>query len=183
MGNERSLAGLDRDGRVIYVGTFSKVLLPSLRLGFIVVPEHVADAFARARAIGDQHPSMWAQPVLARFIADGHLASHVRRLRKTYLARQQAFVAARAHLDGLLHVDPDTVGIHLVGSLAPGLEARMTDAGAAAAARRSGILTIALSSFYEATAARQGLLLGYACVAEAEMETRVRQLATALRDG
>ena len=178
-----SLQGLDRDGRVIYVGTFSKVLLPSLRLGFMVVPEHVADTFARARAIGDQHASMLGQPALARFIAEGYLSSHVRRLRKTYQARQQSFLAARTHLDGLLQVDPDSVGIHLVGALAPELQARMTDADAAAAARRSGIETAALSSFYENAAPRQGLLIGYACVAEAEMETRVRQLASALRAG
>ncbi len=176
-----SLQGLDRDGRVIYVGTFSKILLPSMRLGYIVVPDHAVEAFARARAVGDQHAPMWHQPVLARFIAEDYLASHLRRLRRTYDARQQAFLAARSHLDGLLDVAPDSVGIHLVGTLAPGLQARLGDVEAASRARRGGVYTSALSSFYAGPPALQGLLLGYACVAEAEMEARVRQLAAALR--
>ncbi len=175
-----SLQGLDREGRVIYVGTFSKILLPSMRLGFVVVPEHAVEAFARARAIGDQHAPMMAQPVLARFIEEDHLASHVRRLRKIYAARQQRFMNAGHLLDGLLDIQPDNVGIHLLGRLKPELQARLSDVDAVGQARRAGIYTSALSTFYAGKDGEQGLLIGYACVAEADMEARVRQLAVAL---
>ena len=141
----------------------------------------LVEAFARARAIGDQHAPMMPQPVLARFIAEDHLASHVRRLRKIYDARQQHFLAARRFLAGLLEIQSDTVGIHLLGRLAPELQARLTDVQAVTHARHAGIYTSALSTFYAGQAGGQGLLIGYACVAEAEMEARVRQLASALR--
>jgi histidinol-phosphate/aromatic aminotransferase/cobyric acid decarboxylase-like protein len=69
---------------VIYLGTFSKMLFPAIRLGFLVVPRHLAARFSRARIVVDLQPSIFAQPALARFIAQGHLATHVRRTRRVY---------------------------------------------------------------------------------------------------
>ena len=84
-----ALCSLPGSERVLYVGTFSKTLHPGLRLGFVVVPPALVEAFAMARAITDRHAPGDAQAVLARFIAEGHLLRHLRRMRELYLHRQQ----------------------------------------------------------------------------------------------
>jgi len=176
-----AMQGLDRDGRVIYVGSFSKVLFPSLRLGYLVVPPALVDAFRAARATLDDHAPMTPQPALADFIAEGHFAAHLRRMRRLYAARQQALLgAASRHLDGLLDLAPDEAGMHLTASLSPSLAARMDDTAAAAKAARAGIATTALSGFYMGEARRQGLLLGYAAFDDAAIEDAARRLARAL---
>ena len=120
--------------RVLYIGTFSKTLAPALRLGYLIVPDALVDAFRAARAVLDRHAPTLAQGVLADFIAEGHYARHVRRVRAVYAERQAALLAAaEAELAGLLTLTPDPAGLHLVGRLAPGL-----DAEEAAAAGRGG---------------------------------------------
>jgi GntR family transcriptional regulator/MocR family aminotransferase len=181
-------------GRVIYLGTFSKILFPSLRLGYLVAPPGLAEPVARARAALDDHPSAVAQPALAAFFEEGHFAAHVRRMRLLYGARRDCLldVAAR-HLDGLLVLAPDAAGLHLVARLAPELNARMDDREASARAAAAGLATPALSSYYlepdsgaapdaaTATAPEQGLLLGYAAVSEPEIEAGIETLARALQ--
>ena len=175
-------------GRVIYLGTFSKILFPSLRLGYLVVPAALAEPLARARAALDDHPSAVAQPALAAFFEDGHFAAHVRRMRLLYGARRDCLLAAAArHLDGLLELAPDAAGLHLVARLAPELKARMDDRAAAARAAAAGLATPPLSSYYlkpdpgAAAPPEQGLLLGYAAVSEPEIEAGIVALARALR--
>jgi GntR family transcriptional regulator/MocR family aminotransferase len=158
------------------------VLFPSLRLGYLVVPPALVDAFRAARATLDDHAPMTPQPALADFIAEGHFAAHLRRMRRLYAARQQALLAAAArHLSGLLDLAPDEAGMHLVAALTPDLAARMDDTTAAAKAAGAGLATSALSSFYMGAARRQGLLLGYAAVPEAKMDAAVARLARALK--
>jgi GntR family transcriptional regulator/MocR family aminotransferase len=186
--------------RVIYVGTFSKVLFPSLRLGYLVVPPDLVEPFGRARAALDDHPSSVTQPALAAFIEEGHFAAHVRRMRLLYAARRACLLAAaERHLGALLEVEPDEAGLHVVALLAPELAARMDDRAAEARAAAAGLTAPALSSFYlgapGAGACRdgaghdgaghgapcgQGLLLGYAAVAEPEIEAGIEALARAL---
>src|SRR5204863_3642283 len=102
-----ALQGLDRDGRVIYLGTFSKVLFPSLRLGYLIVPPDLSAAFARARAAADRFACTLTQAVVADFIAEGHFARHIRRMRTLYAARQEALVrAVRRELGGVIDVEP-----------------------------------------------------------------------------
>ena len=177
----------DAGGRVIYLGTFSKILFPSLRLGYLVVPAALAEPLARARAALDDHPSAVAQPALAAFFEDGHFAAHVRRMRLLYGARRDCLLAAAArHLDGLLELAPDAAGLHLVARLAPELKARMDDRAAAARAAAAGLATPPLSSYYlnpdpgAAAPPEQGLLLGYAAVSEPEIEAGIEALARAL---
>ncbi|MDQ3316832.1 MAG: PLP-dependent aminotransferase family protein [Actinomycetota bacterium] len=102
-----ALQGLDTEGRVIYVGTFSKVLFPSLRLGYLVVPPDLVDAFTAARELSDRQAPALDQAVLARFMAGGHFARHVRRMRSLYAERQAILVEeAGRHLPELLDVPP-----------------------------------------------------------------------------
>ncbi|MEM7225325.1 MAG: PLP-dependent aminotransferase family protein [Pseudomonadota bacterium] len=181
-----ALTGLDRSrrdggGRVIYLGSFSKVLFPALRLAYLVIPEPLVEAVISARRALDDHPSMVVQPALARFISEGHFASHVRRMRVLYAARQQALLAAaERHLADLLDLRPDEAGMHLVARPTPLLAARMDDREATARAAATGLTVSPLSSYYLGEAKQQGLLLGYAAVPEAEMERAVARLATAL---
>jgi len=176
-----ALQGLDRSERVIYVGSFSKVMYPTLRLGYLVVPVSLVTPFLAARAVLDDHASMLAQPALAQFIAEGHFASHLRRMRALYAARQQALLAAAADdLDGLLHLTPDEAGMHLLAELAPPLARRLDDRAAAAQATAAGIIAVPLSAFYAGPARRQGLVLGYAGFDAARLGDAVRGLRMAL---
>jgi GntR family transcriptional regulator/MocR family aminotransferase len=173
-----ALQGLDKDGRVIYLGTFSKVLFPSLRIGYIVVPPDLVDAFAAARGVLSRFTPSMDQAVLADFINDGHFARHIRRMRTLYAERQAVLVeAARRELDGLLEVNPHEAGIHLVGWLADGAD----DREASKAASEAGVDAQALSSFSIKHRSRGGLLLGYAGYDERQIRVGVRKLATALR--
>jgi GntR family transcriptional regulator / MocR family aminotransferase len=132
----KALQGLDEDGRVIYVGTFSKTLLPNIRLGYLVVPLALRDAFMNsARALGTQAPVL-EQTTLAQFIAEGHFVRHVRRMLTHYAARQAALVeAVRELLPGVLRVSPAPTGLHLVGWLPPGVD----DVAASRAAAQAGV--------------------------------------------
>ena len=158
-----ALQGLDPTGRVIYVGSFSKVLFPSLRLGYLVVPPDLVDAFISARRVLDDHAAMLAQPVLASFIDDGHFAAHVRRMRRLYGARQDALLAgAKQHLDGLLDIQADEAGMHLIAWPGPALKQPMDDIRVSRAANGDGVMTMPLSTSFVGKPMRQGLMLGYA---------------------
>jgi GntR family transcriptional regulator/MocR family aminotransferase len=172
-----SLQGLDAHGRVLYLGTFSKTLFPALRLGYLVLPGGLVDAFAAARSLGDRHPPVVDQAVLAEFLDDGHFARHLRRMRTLYAERQQVLVdAARRDLAGLLDVPPDGAGMHLVGWLPPG----DSDVAAAQRAARHGVVVDALSPYGMEPVSRPALLLGYAAVRPPAIRLGGTRLAEAL---
>jgi GntR family transcriptional regulator / MocR family aminotransferase len=176
-----AMQGLDQDGRVIYAGTFSKVLFPSIRLGFMVVAAHALDRFLAASTALDEQPSLLAQPTLAEFITAGHFATHLRRQRRRYKRRQELLLAAAArHLDGLLVVAPDPGGMHLVGYLGPKLAVRMDDREASRRAAAIGIGAPPLSAHWIGRPRSQGLMLGYTAFAETAIEPAVARLAKAL---
>jgi GntR family transcriptional regulator/MocR family aminotransferase len=177
-----ALQGLDTDGRVIYAGSFSKVLFASLRIGYLVVPAQALDAFLSARATLDDQPSLLiAQPALAAFLAEGHFAAYLRRQRRIYRARQEmALAAAEKHLAGLLDVPSDPGGLHLVGFLNPKLARRMDDVTASRRAAAVGIAVPPLSRYSIGRVGRQGLMLGYAATPEALIEPAMERLARAL---
>jgi GntR family transcriptional regulator/MocR family aminotransferase len=173
-----ALQGLDETGRVIYLGTFSKVLFPSLRLGFLVVPPALVDAFAVARAAIDRHAPLMEQAVVADFMAAGHFARHVRRMRTLYAERQAALIqAAERELSDVLDVAPKDAGLQLVGWLRDHAD----DRAAAAAAHEAGIETVNLSAYARATTPRPGLILGYAAFTPTRIRTAAARLGHALR--
>jgi GntR family transcriptional regulator/MocR family aminotransferase len=173
-----ALQGLDSEGRVIYLGAFSKVLFPALRLGHLVVPMNLAPAFAAARAIAGLSSPSIEQAVLADFIAEGHFARHIRRMRTLYAERQGALVeAASRKLTGLLEVSPTETGLHLVGWLPEGMDDRMASQRAAI----HGVETRALSLYRMEPSCRGGLVLGYAAFTPTEIRAGIGKLATALR--
>lgn len=172
-----ALQGLDRAGRVIYVGTFSKTIFPALRLGCMVVPPDLVEIFITARALTDLQSAAIDQAVLTDFFAENHFARHVRKMRALYRERQEILVAeADKTLKGLLDVAPSDAGMHLVGRLPIGV----CDKKASRRAAEHGIEVAPLSSYFLDNVCSSGLLLGYAHVNENEIKTGVRHLAAAL---
>ncbi|MGH3144595.1 MAG: PLP-dependent aminotransferase family protein [Rubrobacter sp.] len=172
-----ALQGLDTGERVLYVGTFSKVLFPALRLGYLVVPPDLVDAFTAARELTDRHPPTVDQAVLADFIAEGHFLRHLRRMRALYAGRQEALVEEAAHrLGGLLDVGPAAAGMHLVGWLPEGVG----DREASRRAARGGVEAPPVSLYGSTPQGRGALMLGYAAVGEREIGEAVQRLAEAL---
>jgi GntR family transcriptional regulator/MocR family aminotransferase len=173
-----ALQGLDFTGRVIYLGTFSKVLFPSLRLGYLILPPELVEPFSNARALVDRHSSLIEQAVLADFIVEGHFARHIRRMRALYAHRHAAFVeTARKELAGLLEVQPQDAGMHLAGWLAEGVD----DAAASRKAFEHGVEAPPLSAYAIEPLSRGGLLLGFTATGTREIREGVRRLASALR--
>jgi len=173
-----SLQGLDTNHRVIYMGSFSKVLFPALRLGYLVVPADLVEAFAKARAFVDRQSPIPEQVILAHFMEEGHFTRHIRRMRMLYAERQEALIkAARKHLSGLLDIFPADAGMHVMGWL----QGTLDDRQASRMALEHGIEAPPLSAYCLEPYHRQGLLLGYAAFNEQEINDGIKQLAAALR--
>jgi GntR family transcriptional regulator / MocR family aminotransferase len=174
-----SLQGLDNEGRVIYVGTFSKVLSPALRMGYVVVPPGLVNAFEGARALADRHPPVPEQAILAEFVAEGHFARHLRRMRRLYAERQQALVdAAKGELAGLLEVRPSGAGLHLVGRLPDGAD----DAEVSVRLAAGGVEAPPLSAHRFSSSGTPGLVLGYAAFDETVIRDGVGRMAGTLQE-
>jgi GntR family transcriptional regulator/MocR family aminotransferase len=172
-----SLHGLDAAERVIYIGTFSKVLFPALRLGYLVAPQAMVDAITRLRALTDRQSPTVDQAVLADFISEGHFARHIRRMRVLYGERQSLLVdGVRRQLGGCLEIVDAEAGLHVVGWLPPGVDDREISQAAAAV----GIDAQPLTANALAPLARGGLVLGYAALDEAAIQEGVRRLCKAL---
>ncbi len=172
-----SLQGLDRHGRVVYIGTFSKVLFPSLRLGYLVVPPDLVERFLAARFALDLGPASLSQAVLADFVAEGHFARHIRRMRPIYAERRGALIASlRRHLGAGVEIVGDQAGIHLAVVL-PGCPDREIYVRGA----REQLCLVPLSVFYLGSGVRQGFVLGFGSTAPAQIAAGVRRLAELLR--
>jgi len=172
-----ALCSLPGSERVLYVGTFSKTLHPGLRLGFVVVPPALVEAFAMARAITDRHAPGDAQAVLARFIAEGHLLRHLRQMRELYLQRQHTLRTALAEAsNGAWQLVVSDRGMHLLHEVAPGTDDETLSRQALAA----GVMLAPLSR-YAMQSARRGWLLGYAGFDEAEIRAAARVVGGLVR--
>ncbi len=154
------LQSLDRNGRVLYVGSFSKTLLPLLRLGFLVVPASLRPALRQAKQLMDWHGDLVTQSALASFIDEGLLARHVRKATREYAARRERIVAfLRDELRDVLEMVPSSAGLHLCAPVA--LHATVTVDGAIQAAALAGVAVESLSSY---GGNRSGLVIGYGMI-------------------
>jgi GntR family transcriptional regulator/MocR family aminotransferase len=173
-----SLQGLDMAERTIYVGTLNKALFPGLRTGYLIVPERLLERFVTTRYLMDRQPPALQQEVLAAFIGEGHLGSHIRRMRERYRAQRDRLVdALRRRAGDFLEVEPPDQGMHLVAYLRRGL----SDSIVEQAALDKGVVVRALSRLYARARPRQGLMLGFSGYPAASIGAAVGRLAEALR--
>jgi GntR family transcriptional regulator / MocR family aminotransferase len=173
-----ALQGLDRDGRVVYIGTFSKVLFPSLRLGYLVVPPDLVGRFAAVREAMDIFPPSLTQAALTDFINEGEFARHLRRTRALYRERRAALVEALGReLGGELQVTGDAAGMHLAALAGR----RWPDQTLARRAAARGLWAMPLSSCYLGAPSRRGLVLGYGGVEVAGIPRAVSELREVIR--
>jgi GntR family transcriptional regulator/MocR family aminotransferase len=175
-----SLQGLDEHDRVLYLGTLSKVLFPSLRLGYVVAPPSLVEAFTNGRALYGRHAPVLEQAVLAEFIAEGHLARHIRRMRQLYAHRMEYLVAqCHKQLSGVLDVQPVDAGLQLIGWLPQGVD----DQALSLCLRQHGIVAAPMSVHYVGKPTlRPGLVLGFGGYNEQQIDDATRRMASVARD-
>lgn len=180
-----SLQSLDNAGCVIYVGTLSKVLFPGLRLGYIVAPAELAEAFAQGKAILDRHAPLVSQAVLADFINEGHFQRHIRRTRDMYAERRGTLIhSLQDRLSGHLELGNTDTGLHLPVMF----RERCDDHAIARAGLEYGLELRGLSYFYNEPEDRSrvtracGLLLGFAAIPPAEIRRGVDSLCKLLEE-
>lgn len=175
------LAALDHSGRVLYVGTFGKVAFPALRLGYLVLPTGLVDAFARRRAVDVRHSEVSTQAVMAEFMAAGHFQRHIRRMRRAALSRRNALLAGWPEgVAGVGQLPGVAAGLHMtvrVDSLA-------RERQLLAQAQAVGVEVNGLSSYWLPDSStpldeRAGLVLGFAAVPEAAIDQALARLRTA----
>jgi len=168
-----SLQGLDRHSRVIYIGTFSKTLFPSLRLGYVVIPPDLVQQFLAVRNAMDVYPPHLYQAVLEDFISEGHFARHIRRTRLLYSERRNVLVGAiRNEFGSSMEVLGEGAGVHLVATLSKGLSDRSISDQAAL----QDLWLWPLSTCYLDRPSRQGFILGFGSTTPRQIPNAVRRL-------
>ena len=171
------LQGLDDAGRVIYAGTMSKILFPSLRLGFLLAPEQLIDSIIKIRAVIDQHSSPIDQATLARFISEGFFLSHIRRMRKLYADRREFFIAQFNHLLGsYFRLQIPEAGLHFVAWLRRKGDLPLITQACA----EIGIRPSPLSSCFIRAEVNPALTFGFAAWSKAQIREGLSKLAAAL---
>ena len=167
-----SLQGLDGNARVIYIGTFSKVLFPSLRLGYLVIPPDLVKHFLAVRVAMDMGPANFHQAVLADFIREGHFSRHIRRMRLLYSERRSRLVENIRKDFGLgAEVTGEQAGMHLCVAFNG-----IRDHEIAQRAARHSLWLVPLSSSYMSKACRQGFILGFGSTVVEEIPRAIRTL-------
>jgi GntR family transcriptional regulator/MocR family aminotransferase len=172
-----SLQGLDTGAKVIYVGTFSKVMFPALRVGYLVVPKDLVSAFSAARDAADVFSATLYQAVLTDFIREGHFARHIRRMRMLYMERRRMLTEEiRTQMAGRLEVIGAEAGMHLAALLPRGSD----DVAISKRAAASGVSATPLSTCYMKSPARSGLILGYGGANAQQIRAGIRKLRNCL---
>ena len=173
------LQSLDRAGRVVYVGTFSKTLLPGLRIGFLVAPTALQPAIAAAKRLVDWHSDSVTQAALARLIDDGSFASHVRRAGRVYADRRdRVLAAADRELAPWLRMVPSAAGLHVFAEFVDGI--RLTGDAVSQAALAAGVGIQSVGSFTFEPEPRDGLVIGFGAIEASHIDDGMRRLATVL---
>lgn len=173
-----AMQGLDRSGVVIFTGSFSAVLFPALRLGYLVAPPEMVDIFAAAESVSTHHPPLLEQAVLCDFITEGHFARHIRRMREIYAERLGVLLeCANEKLAGGLEISNVEAGLQTVGWLKGGIRAERV---VELAAERK-VEVVALSRYVSGKSRPNGVILGFAAVDPREIRRGVEELARVLR--
>ncbi len=175
-----SLAGLEGLNRVLYMGSFSKLLSPSLRIGYLVLPDWLVAPVQDFISVAGARASLLPQPALANFMDSGEFAIHLRRMRRTYARRQAHLRSALAPMSDFLRINPDPSGMHIVAGLGRKLRAGITDTEVAAHCVEAGLGVRALSAHAVLPNPPQGLLLGYTAYDEPEIDAAVETLGRVL---
>jgi GntR family transcriptional regulator/MocR family aminotransferase len=173
-----ALAGLDQDGCVAYIGTFSKVLTPALRLGYLLAPPPLRSRVAQLKSLSDLHPPWPVQRALLALIRDGHLDRHIRRMRRVYAEKRALLSVTLAPIQPLAQLRGLEAGLHAYVHLRPDLDARRISV----MAHERGVGIITLDRFYHHTPTRSGLLLGYGGLELAEIARGARILAKVISE-
>ncbi len=174
-----ALQGMDDSERVIYIGTFSKVLFPALRLGYLVVPHSLLARFLHHRDALDLFSPTLYQSALSDFIAEGHFARHLRRMRATYQQRRDALTRGIRHrLGHRLHIVNAEAGMHLCAWFDPPVD----DVAIVKRAAQRGLSPIALSTCFVDAPSRSGLVLGFGGSSEAQISRAVNILSDVIED-
>lgn len=172
-----AMQGLDRAGRVIYLGTFSKSLFPSLRLAYMVVPDRLTDPLCAARSVLDGHSALLPQAITADFIANGHFAAHLRLMRQLYHSRRDLLLQQlQQKLPDSLAVFATQGGMQLPVRLLQGDEATLTRL-----AEAEGLLLPRLSPLYASDNAASGWLLGFSALENQEIINGVDKLVSIVK--
>ena len=174
-----ALQGLDGSGLVFYAGSFSKLLFPALRLGYVVIPSDLVHHFEAIQSLTSRHAPLLEQIVLSDFIAEGHFGRHLRRMREIYAQRLSVLLEqTRLRLTGLLEISSVEAGLQTVGFLCGGIDAE----SAAAAATRRGVDVTPVARYTHGSPVPEALQLGFAALDLNEIRRGVRELAIALED-
>lgn len=179
------LQSLDTTGRVLYAGTFSKTLLPSLRIGFLVAPPTLRSALRAAKQLSDGHGQIATQAALARFMDEGQLARHIRKAARVYAARHAAILATMdAGLADQLELVPSAAGLHMTTRLRRGgkaVDGVATVDKVVAAARERGIAVESLASYCHDAPAQAGFVIGYGAIRSDSVREGLARLGVLLR--
>ena len=172
-----ALQGLDRSGVVVFGGSFSAVMFPAMRLGYLVVPPEMLDVFAAAQSVSKHHPSLLGQAVLCDFISEGHFARHIRRMREVYAERLGILLkAAREKLEGVLEISNVEAGLQTIGWLPSRFDAEAV----AQAAEQKNVEVRPLRRYAYGRVPGNGIVLGFAAVEPKELRRGVEELARVL---
>jgi GntR family transcriptional regulator / MocR family aminotransferase len=172
-----SLQGLDTEGRVIYLGTFSRTIFSALRIGYLIAPKSLVPAFTSAKWLCDRHTATLEQETLAEFIATGMYERHLRRIRRRNTAHREALLdAIRKYLGDRVEITGDGAGTHVV--LWP--TQRIVENTVIENAASRGVGVYGISRYYLGRASRRGLMLGYSRMNEEKIREGIRRLSEVL---
>jgi GntR family transcriptional regulator/MocR family aminotransferase len=173
-----ALQGLDRSGVVVFGGSFSAVMFPAMRLGYLVVPEEMIDVFAAAQSVSTHHPALMGQAVLCDFITEGHFARHIRRMREVYAARLGVLLEEVGEkLGGFVDISTVEAGLQTVGWVKPEISVDWLSGQAA----EKNVEVIPLKRYSFGRAPANGIVLGFAAVEPRELKRGVEELARILQ--